>query len=442
MNLVSGPSRRILIAALLCCAAARASANPLDSDGYIMNWTGPIKPEYNGVVLPSPPLPPIPTLKSDLAAATSSASLCQQIEQAMSSVSQIKQFDSCSFPVSELRGKMIGPNTLGLKIIFAGINIDFEVSGIAGDNPKIKIVGNVEIDVGINFASSIDGSITNTNPAFTALPMTVIAPTVQFSDINLSTQNVIANVLNDLSSAFGGPTFSKLANTLAQQGGQYGGALTSQLNAAITSQNGVLHTAAALLTAGIKIGAPPPKDPLANGFFLLAVGIDSSQSFVIDFQRDGMSPPIPGNCFVQSLSYATVTASCYSYAANGTVTFDKTDAISMNRLDPAGWDVADDGVSNSWDVPPPRFSVPFFQDTNYQTYPNPPATASYQFCSFNQWGGGCGAAISVTLDLRVAPAVVVGPPLCGPNSHPYRPCLAFKAVMPGMVAPAPIGGAR
>jgi hypothetical protein len=96
--------------------------------------------------------------------------------------------------------------------------------------------------------------------------------------------------------------------------------------------------------------------PLANGFFLLGVGIDSSQSFVIDFQRDDVSPPTPNNCFVQSLSYATVTASCYAYAANGTVTYDRTDAISMNRLDPAG--VADDGINNSWDVPPYRPPAP------------------------------------------------------------------------------------
>ena len=445
MNLVSRSNGRMLIAALLCCAAARASASPLDSEGYITNWTGPIKPEFNAVVLPSPPLPPIPTLKSDLAAATSTASLCQQIQKVMSSLSQIKQFDSCSFPVPELRGKMIGPNTLGLKIVFTGFNIAFEVSGIAGDNPKINASGNIDVYVGINFASSIDGSITNTNPDFTALPMTVIAPTVQFSNVNLSTSNVVGNILNDLSSAFGGPSFSTLGNTLAQQGGQYGGGLTSLLNAAITSQNGTLHTAAALLTKGIQAGTPPPKDTLANGFFLLGVGIDSSQSFVIDFQRDGVSPPIPGDCFVQSLSYATVTASCYAYAANGTVTFDKTDAISMIRLDPAAPGVADDGISNSWDVPLPRLSVPYFQDTIYQTYPNPPATTSYQFCSFNQWGGGCGAAISVKLDLKVAPAVVAGPPPCGPNSHPNRPCLLPQlnpAAMTGMVPPAPIGAAR
>ena len=38
-----------------------------------------------------------------------------------------------------------------------------------------------------------------------------------------------------------------------------------------------------------------PWDPTANNFFLLAISIDSGQNLVVDFQRDGVSAPIPTN---------------------------------------------------------------------------------------------------------------------------------------------------
>jgi hypothetical protein len=105
------------------------------------------------------------------------------------------------------------------------------------------------------------------------------------------------------------------------------------------------------------------------------------------------------------------------------------------------WDLADDGVSNSWDTPVPRLSIPYFEDTVFQTYPQPPATATYQVCSLNDWGQACGPELPVTLDRKVTPRPAVGPPACGPNSHPYQPCKAFKTNVPdlgGFVPPQPM----
>lgn len=412
---------------------ASAAVAGTDSDGFLTNWPGKIKPEYNSSALPIAPPPPVATL---IAAAASQSFMCSGIQTALSSLVNLVNLNSCTIPgPPELRGKIIAPNTLGIKIIINGANINFDIKGALGDNPTINISADIEVDAAIKFATSIDGYVKKTTAAYTTLPMTVVMPPkVNLSNVDVSTKNVVANILSGLSSALGGPSLQSLGDTIAQQGGQFGGFLTTQLSNAVSKPNGLLHDAAAGLADEIRsVGIPPNKaDPNANNFFLLGVTIDGQQDLIINFQRNGTSPPVADNCFAQSLDYATVTVECYSLTAQG-LSFDVVDTMHLMRLNPAhstatmkAWDLADDGVSNSWDTPVPRLSAPFFQDTVFQTYPQPPATATYQVCSVNAWGQGCGREMTVTIDQKVNPGVVAGPPPCGPNSHPYQPCKAFK----------------
>jgi hypothetical protein len=130
-------------------------------------------------------------------------------------------------------------------------------------------------------------------------------------------------------------------------------------------------------------------------------------------------PPVPNNCFGQSLTYATVAVECYSYS-NGMVTYDATDAMYLQRLDPNPA-VADPGVTSL-----PRTSVPFFEDTSFQTYQTLPKTATYQVCATNVSGSTCGPSITVPIDSTVTPASPPGNPSCGPGSYPYRPCIPYR----------------
>jgi len=400
-----------------------------DSNGFLTNWPGKIKAEYNSSALPVSP-PPVATL---IAAAASQSFMCSGIQNALPNFVPVVKFNSCTIPEPpELRGKMIAPNELGIKIIIKGANISFDTKG--PDDPTIHISADIEVDSAIQFAGSINGDIKKTTAAYTTSPMAVVMPAVKLSNVNVSTKNVLASLASDVSSALGGPSLQSLGDMIAQQGGQFGGFLTTQLSNAVSQPNGLFHDAAAGLAAEIRtVGFPPNKaDPNANAFFLLGVSIDAQQNLVVNFQRNGNSPPVADNCFAQSLDYATVTVECYSQTVQG-LSFDVVDTMHLMRFNAAAStaatkvrELADDGVSNSWDTPVPRLTVPFFLDTVFQTYPQPPATATYQVCSVNDWGQGCGPEMTVTIDQKVNPHLDVGPPACGPNSHPYQPCKAFK----------------
>jgi hypothetical protein len=416
-----------------------AVAGPPDSDGFLTNWPGNIKPEYNSTALPGAPPP---SIASDIAAVASQSSMCPGIKTALSSLVPGANFDSnsCKIPAPpELRGKIIAPNTLGIKIIINGVSFSFDTQGAT-----INVSGDIEVDTAINFATSISGDVKKTAQAYTTLPMTIVMPTVTPSNVKLSTKNVLANLINDLEGLLGGKTLQKLGDTIASQGGQFGGFLPNQLSNAVSKTNGLLHDAAKSIGDGIRTGViQQPPDPNANNFFLLAVTIDAQQNLVVNFQRNGTSPPPPESCFAESLDYADVTVKCYKQTAQGIV-FDTVDIMYLQRLNPAAstasvqiWDVVDDGVSNSWDAPVPRLSVPYFEDTTFQTWPQPPATATYQVCSRNDWGQVCGPDMPVTLGRKVRPHIVGGPPPCGPNSHPFQPCKALKTSVPDVGAFAP-----
>ncbi len=137
-------------------------------------------------------------------------------------------------------------------------------------------------------------------------------------------------------------------------------------------------------------------------------------------------PPVPTGCVGQSLTYGSVEVMCYTYSSAGVVGYDAVDPMDLQRLDANGtWTVVDDGVSNPWDVPPPRSSIPFFQDNSFQTNPSPPSTATYRVVASNQWANSPSPSFTVTIDLKVQPVISPGPPICGPLSKPYRRCMAL-----------------
>ena len=355
-----------------------AGANPLDADGYIVNWQGPVSAQFNSSPLPIQP----PSLFQILSMAISQSIFCAGVKNAVMSVgkSQISSFDSCSIPNTfELRGKMVGPNELGLKIVLN--NVQFSFTATTATNPKINVTATVEIDSGIAFMDSVDGSMPNSTNPMSALPASV-----SMSNVNVTTNNIITNL-------FGGSALTNLSNEISSQQGPNGN-LTTQLNNAIDNQNQALHTDAVTLSELVKVQS---NDPNANSFFFLTVDIDTNQNFVINFQRNGTAPLGPTNCILASISYAIVTATCYTTTSAGSITFDQLDQMMLFRLDTAAsapnkpvYDLADDGVDNSWDIPAPRWVVPFLQDAYFQEVPNPPSEASYHVCAQNLWGTGCG----------------------------------------------------
>ena len=326
---------------------------------------------------------------------------------------------------------MLGANKLGLKIILN--NVQFSFTATTATNPKINVTTTVEINSGIGFMGSIDGSMTNSTTPMSALPASV-----SMSNVKVTTNNIITNL-------FGGSTLANLSNQIASQQGPNGN-LTTQLNNAVDNQNPALHTDAVTLSSLVKVQS---HDPNANSFFFLTVDIDTNQNFVINFQRNGTAPLGPNNCVLGSISYATVTAKCYTQTSAGSITFDQLDQMMLFKFDTAAsspnkpvYDMADDGVDNSWDVPAPRWVSPFLQDTYFQEVPNPPTKATYHVCAQNLYGTGCGPDLTVTLNLRVAPVAPVSSQECGPNSHPYTPCHAVllnqQAIGPGAATPQPL----
>jgi hypothetical protein len=418
-------------------ALPATATNPLDAQGYIENWPGNILPEYNSAPLPFPV--PIPPLSQDISQAIASIMPCTQIHDGVSAQlgSKLSKWDSCSVPTNfELRGKMLAANELGLKIIFTNISFSFDVSGALGDNPTIKVTANMELDAVIDFANSINGCIPNTDPSFNTSPANVSSAQVGFSGASVTSSNALVSILNAVSDALGSSILGQLSAVINSQSLNE----TSLLNAQVDKQNPQIHTAACTLANLIKTTNDfGPPDPNANSFFLLVVTIDAAQNLVIDFERNGRAALTPNNCFLSSLSYGTVEAMCYSYDMSGNVIFDAVDPMFLQRWSPdtgsrqacrlpltcGAWVVADNGVSNSWDNPPVRSSVPFFQDMWFQTQPSPPSAATYEVCGEDLWGGGCGPPLFINIDLTVQPAVSPGStPVCGPGSIPYRRCMA------------------
>jgi hypothetical protein len=413
------------IIALACSLPLAVRASPLDGDGYITNWPGMLIPEFNGTPIPGAPTS---TVSSMLGSALTPAQFCAALKSAVLAVggSQIKSWDSCSVPSTfELRGKMLGTNTLGLKVLFSNVAFSFDAS--AATNPKMSVTANIEIDFGLAFDDAVDGSVTSTTTPLSATPASV-----KITNVTVSTHNVLASTLADITSAFGGTTsLQNIANQLASQQGQVN-ALTTEIDSTVDALNPGLHKDASLLQLAIIIGKVKPADPNSNAFFYLSVSIDANQMLDVDFQRTGGSPPTPNNCVMGSIGYAIVTAKCFTVTASGAVTFDQLDQMMLFRLDPAQstptqpvYDLADDGISNSWDLPAPRFAIPFLEDSYFQSVPNPPASATYQVCAQNLFGRACGPNLTVTLNLKVPPASPGGAPQCGPNSHPYKACQAI-----------------
>ena len=136
---------------------------------------------------------------------------------------------------------------------------------------------------------------------------------------------------------------------------------------------------------------------------------------------------------------------CYTYNS-GIVSYDAVDPMELQRIDQSGRGPpvpVDDGVSNSWDVLPPRLSAPFFQDTSFQTWPTPPKTATYRVLAFNQWRTrtSMSTPFTVKIDLTTQPVPASsGTPPCGPLSKPYRRCMPLQFTGPHVTgAAAPIG---
>lgn len=169
--------------------------NPTDSDGYIQSWPGNTVLQYNGNFLPLSSL--IQPLSQQLAQGAQSvpSTLCNQIRTAVANMlkGNLSGWDSCSAGTTpELRGKMLGPNELGLKIIISNVSFSFDYYvGMGVGSPTINVTTNLELDATIDFATSIVGNPTDpaTMLVNTSPPAVLSSALLHFSDANITTNN-------------------------------------------------------------------------------------------------------------------------------------------------------------------------------------------------------------------------------------------------------------
>jgi hypothetical protein len=341
-------------AAAVSCALASAPALA-DSQGYIDHWPGNIVVQLNGVTVPTSVTGAPPSLGTALAG--SIAGLCGNIRDSLDRASFVSHFDSCAIGSTELRGKLLAPNQLGLKII---VPVSLSVDINAPTNPTINVSAVMEVDATLGFAGGVDGAVASTTD-----PISVTALNVSFSGANVSSANVLVNVGSVVSGLFGGPTLQTVADAI--DGWSGAGSLSGQLAADVATLNASFHGGAARLATAIRT-----TDPHSNAYFALTVTMDASQDLVIGLQH-GPSPATP-DCAVG-----------WDWADCSTATDNEGATISFQRYEPyAGWVTVDastdpiDGLTDST----------VSQGTCTSISACPPATSvTHQVCATNLWGG-------------------------------------------------------
>ncbi|WP_147281754.1 hypothetical protein [Dyella solisilvae] len=408
------PRVRLCIAAyvLAVCglSAEVADGQTTDSQGFVTNWPGIAVARVNGNPLPlSTPggFPPLSVSASDV-----QDGLCSEIQNVITAklkLSKVK-WDNCKLPASlETRIRSLGPNQFGLKVIAHGvaITLDYAVQNIG--TATFNITGDFECDSVIAYADIFTGASSTKVP-----PATVQSATATLSNLKAAALNLQA----DFASSASGPVLDSI------QKQEYDG--SAIVASVVAAQNSALNATAIQAQQMIRTKGIAPDiaaDPNADAMFMLNAALVPGGNLVYSLIRNSVAPPAPVNCSGSATRSGGVEVVCYSIAPSGAVTYDATSRMRLERLSGGSWQVVDNGLSNSWDLPPPRAALPLFEDPLVSNSQPTATSGSYRVVAYNDRGPSPGATFKVTpKNLSSDPPASTSHPDCGAGSAPFARC--------------------
>ena len=361
-------------------AATSASAGIADPS-FQDNWPGQVEVDYraaDGTVhqnlqtfLPpsQQPAPIEPQFSGPWAAANICPTLQAKVAQALTAKGYyLAKWDLCWIQsTGDMQAAMVSPSQLELRWLVHGNEINFDVGG-APTTPTLDAKFDIEIDVLINAAGTIDGDDYNV----TRTPLSLQSAQVRFPYADFSTHNT-AVIIGDPSIL--GQASDALTSTVIDLSTVPGGPNLSQM---ITQANTQLHQAASSVSQNLV----QPSTPGANQHFDFAMSVNST-NLILTLARDGTPPPMPTGCEwygAQMMCDAHQPAGVYDLELalyeHGSWLFTGTGSILEN---------------GAW---------------SYQNYDGRPqlvlgnlndGTYSVGVCSVNAWGHTCTPPTTVTL---------------------------------------------
>jgi hypothetical protein len=274
-------------------AATSASAGIADPS-FQDNWPGQVEVDYraaDGTVhqnlqlfLPPDQQPTAlqPQFSQPWAAANLCPTLQAKVAEALASKGYyLAKWDICWIQsTGDMQAAMVSPGQLELRWIVRGNDIRFDVGG-APTTPTLDAKVDIEIDVLINAAGTIDGDDYNV----TGTPLSLQSAQVRFPYADFSTNNVAVSL--------GAPSIlsqaaQTLTSTVIDLSTVPGG---PDLSGMITKANTQLHQAATQISQSLV----QPGTPGANQHFDFAMSVTST-NLIATLARDGTPPPMPTGC--------------------------------------------------------------------------------------------------------------------------------------------------
>jgi hypothetical protein len=154
-----------------------------------------------------------------------------------------------------LRGKSIVASELGLKIIFSNASFEIQASGYAGDNPKLHITTDIEIEVIIGVIGCVDGAVVQSkqpsmlcdpSTPLNSAPLSGISMTIGFSNTSIETKNLLLYFIGE-------KNLENWADAINNYTLQNPTDAAAQVNMVLTQENGTIQTGAQSL-AGLVQG--------------------------------------------------------------------------------------------------------------------------------------------------------------------------------------------
>jgi hypothetical protein len=271
--------------------SARAGiADPTFQD----NWPGQIEVDYraaDGTVqqnlqtfLPpnQQPAPIQPQFSGPWAAANICPTLQAKVAEGLAAKGYyLAKWDICWIQsTGDMQAAMVSPSQLELRWLVHGNEINFDVGG-APTTPTLDAKFDIEIDVLINAAGTIDGDDYNVS----GTPLSLQSAVVRFPYADFSTHNT-AVIIGKPSIL--GQAADALTSTVIDLSSVPGGPNLSQM---ITQANAQLHQAAAQISQKLV----QPSTPGANQHFDFTMSVNST-NLILTLARDGTPPPMPTGC--------------------------------------------------------------------------------------------------------------------------------------------------
>jgi hypothetical protein len=369
-----------------------------DSQGFIDNFPGWVVVQYahsnaSTGQYDTTPLPAsVPSLKQTLDSqwAVIQPQACQMLRQQI----QPSAWNSCHIkPVGELRAKQIASRSVGLKYVVAGndVNFDLGTNGLGSwADATFEVTFDAELDLTLNVANVVDGAVPSNSGDFANQPVTIAGATFHLTNVQISTKNVIANLLDLITGAFG----------KAEAALQTPQNVQSLVLPAVQAMNQQIHTGARSLGDSIRA-----TNPASNWYFNFDASVQPGQ-LVVRLRRD-FDPPAMPNCtpFYQSGPVAQALTYCANTSDTLTIQLQQSTGAWVNEPTQAS-DYYGSGRTK-------------LLDANVLSQPG---TVTYRVCGANMYGVACGPASSISPNFS-PPSYGGGASGPGPVINPHHPPL-------------------